>query len=84
MSAQGLPTSLEHMRRNQSIATMIASGVDMFLLESMESMLDHVKNLRQLVDNDIIPMERLDDVVAKVLAVKLAFNLIEVLDCSKS
>jgi len=34
MSSQYLPTSLEIMQRNESVATMFAAGIDMFMVPS--------------------------------------------------
>ncbi len=73
---QGLPTFLGRMNKNESVATVISSGVDMFMIESKESMIDYIKNVKMGIENDTILTERLDDALIKIFAVKLAFGLI--------
>ncbi len=55
---------------------MMNSGVDMFMIDCKSSMLDYINNIKMGVQNKTIDITRLDDAVAKILAVKLAFGLI--------
>ena len=51
---QGLPTFLGKMGTNESTATMISSGVDMFMIENKESMMDYINNVHMDIKNGMI------------------------------
>jgi len=53
-SFQGLPTSFAHMSRNESIATMFTSGVDMFMMDNKNSVVNYVNNFKMGLKNNTI------------------------------
>lgn len=53
-SFQGLPTSFAHMSRNESIATMFTSGVDMFMMDNKNSVVNYVNNFKMGLKNHTI------------------------------
>lgn len=77
LSAQYLPTSLETMRKNESVATMLAAGIDMFMIPVKSSMLDYIDAIKTGLERDTVSMERLNDAVARVISVKLGLGMIE-------
>lgn len=78
MSSQYLPTSLEIMQRNESVATMFAAGIDMFMVPSRESMIEYIAFTKMGIQNNTISIDRLNDAVARILSVKLGLGMIEV------
>ena len=42
LSGQYLPTSYEIMQKNESVATMFAAGIDMFMIPSRPQMIDYI------------------------------------------
>lgn len=75
MAEQYLPTSLAVMKRNESIATMFAAGIDMFMIPTRDSMLEYIAAVKMGIQNNTIPMDRLNDAVARIVAVKLSLGI---------
>jgi beta-glucosidase len=66
------------MTKNESIASMFAAGVDMFMIPDKANMLDYLRSVEFNLKNDTISMDRLNDAVARILSVKLALGLVDV------
>lgn len=77
LSGQYLPTSLEIMKRNESVATMFAAGIDMFMIPDKGSMLDYISFVKMALQNNTLTMDRLNDAVARILSVKLALGVVD-------
>lgn len=77
LSAQYLPTSLTVMQKKEAVAKMFAAGIDMFMIPTKESMMDYIASVRIGLEENTIPMERLNDAVARIVAVKLGLGMIE-------
>lgn len=58
-----------------AVVTAINAGIDMNMVPY--AYLNFLETLTQAVENDDIPMERIDDAVRRILAVKFALGLIE-------
>lgn len=58
---------------------MMNAGVDMFMSESKESMLEYINDIQMGLSNKTIDMETLDTAVIRILAVKIALGLVK--DC---
>ena len=65
------------MKRNESVATMFAAGVDMFMIPSRDSMMEYINFVKMGLQNNTITMDRLNDAVARILSVKLALGIAE-------
>lgn len=66
------------MKRNESVATLFAAGIDMFMIPTKDSMLNYIAYTKMGLQNNTIAMDRLNDAVARILAVKLALGMVEV------
>ena len=80
LSGQGWPTSNIKMDWQDSIALMINSGIDMAMLASTNFWLDidyYQNNLKTQVEQGAVSMDRIDDAVKRILAVKMAMGLVK-------
>jgi beta-glucosidase len=66
------------MKKNESVATMFAAGIDMFMIPSRESMLDYIASVKMGLQNNTITLDRLNDAVARIIAVKIALGIAEI------
>ncbi len=73
-----MPTSFEKMKKDESVATMFAAGIDMFMIPSSKSMLNYIASVKIGLQNNTITMDRLNDAVARIIAVKIALGMVEI------
>jgi beta-glucosidase len=66
------------MKKNESVATMFAAGIDMFMIPSRDSMLDYIASVKMGLQNNTITLDRLNDAVARIIAVKISLGIAEV------
>jgi beta-glucosidase len=60
------------------IANAISSGVDMVMATNGRRMwMDFIKNLTELVNEEIVPMSRIDDAVLRILRFKQSIGLLD-------
>ena len=79
VEGQGWPTSNIKMDRVDSIANIINAGSDMMMLASTNSAVAidyYQKPLKGLVESGAVSMDRINDAVTRILAVKKAMGLI--------
>lgn len=78
---QGLPTTHTKMPYPEALTEAINSGIDMIMLSSTaadEKNLPHFLTIfKQQVTSGAIPMQRINDAVTRILAVKYAMGLIK-------
>lgn len=77
---QGLPTTKEHYSYQTALTKAINSGIDMVMISSTtndESLPTFLNTLKQQVETGAIPLQRIDDAVTHILAVKYAMGLIQ-------
>lgn len=81
-ASQGLPTTTTHTPYPEALAKAINSGIDLIMLSSTAQ---YEKNLggflelfQQVVESGAIPIERINEAVTRILAVKYAMGLIEI------
>lgn len=79
---QGLPTTTTHTPYPEALAKAINSGIDLVMLSSSAQ---YEKNLegfleifQQVVESGAIPIERINEAVTHILAVKYAMGLMKV------
>lgn len=65
------------MKKNESIANMFAAGIDMFMIPSRDSMLDYISYVKMGLANNTITMDRLNDAVARIIAVKISLGIVD-------
>jgi beta-glucosidase len=66
------------MKKDESVATMLAAGIDMFMIPSSKSMLNYISSVKIGLQNNTITMDRLNDAVARIIAVKIALGMVEI------
>jgi beta-glucosidase len=65
------------MTDEQSCATMLNGGIDMFMMNQNKPNIERlVKNIKKGLSSNTIFLSRLDDAVTKVIAVKMAMGLV--------
>jgi beta-glucosidase-like glycosyl hydrolase len=57
---------------------MFAAGIDMFMIPSRDSMIDYINSVKMGLQNNTITLDRLNDAVARIIAVKLSLGVIDV------
>lgn len=79
---QGLPTTTTHTPYPQALAKAINSGIDLVMLSSTsryeKNLGDYLALFQQVVESGAISMERINEAVTRILAVKYAMGLIDV------
>ncbi|WOK98493.1 hypothetical protein Cni_G07205 [Canna indica] len=68
-------TTPEHANYNYSVYTGISAGIDMIMIPYTYT--EFIKILTYQVQNNIIPMSRIDDAVRRILRVKFTMGLFE-------
>ena len=75
---QGLPTNFNIMKSPcDSVTTMLNAGMDMFMLpgwRGMQAVYDVIDGLKNAYNNKTITEDRLNDAVARIVAVKLVLG----------
>jgi beta-glucosidase-like glycosyl hydrolase len=66
------------MKKNESVASMFAAGIDMFMIPSRDSMLDYIASVKMGLQNNTITLDRLNDAVARIIAVKISLGMVDV------
>ncbi|XP_076916368.1 uncharacterized protein LOC143576060 isoform X2 [Bidens hawaiensis] len=76
-------TSPPHSNYTYSVLASITAGIDMVMVPN--NYIEFINNLKYLVKNKFIPMDRIDDAVSRILRVKFTMGLFEnpVADFSK-
>ncbi len=80
IAGQGWPTTNIHMTQEDGIALMFNSGIDMAMLASThwDITIDYFQStMKNLIETNAIDMDRVDDAVTRILAVKKALGLIK-------
>jgi beta-glucosidase len=66
------------MTIEQSSATMLNGGIDMFMMGQNKGNIERlIKNIKKTLSDGELFVSRLDDAVTKVIAVKMAMGLVE-------
>ncbi|KAI8525882.1 hypothetical protein RHMOL_Rhmol13G0265500 [Rhododendron molle] len=68
-------TSPAHANYTYSVQAGIHAGIDMIMVPYNHT--EFIDTLTSLVDNDVIPMSRIDDAVRRILRVKFSMGLFE-------
>ncbi|XP_062173384.1 uncharacterized protein LOC133878850 isoform X2 [Alnus glutinosa] len=68
-------TSPPHSNYSYSVEAAIQAGIDMVMIPFNYA--EFIDDLTQLVKNNIIPMDRIDDAVARILLIKFSMGLFE-------
>ncbi|KAF7120945.1 hypothetical protein RHSIM_Rhsim13G0198000 [Rhododendron simsii] len=68
-------TSPAHANYTYSVQAGIQAGIDMIMVPYNHT--EFIDTLTSLVDNDVIPMSRIDDAVRRILRVKFSMGLFE-------
>lgn len=71
--ATGMGGFTECMQRSRAVPLSIANGADIFLF--CRDLSEDVQYMKQGVEDGVLPPERLDEAVTRILALKAAFNL---------
>ena len=64
--------------KNESVASMFAAGIDMFMIPSRESIMDYISSVKMGLQNNTITLDRLNDAVARIIAVKISLGTVDV------
>jgi beta-glucosidase len=66
------------MQKNESVASLFAAGMDMFMIPSHNQMDEYISYTKMGLQNKTISMQRLNDAVARILSVKLALGMVDI------
>lgn len=76
LKGQQMPTDfLTFNELNSSVCQIINAGVDMMMLSSRKGYDEYAEGIRIGLKNNTITMDRLNDAVARIMAVKLALGV---------
>ncbi|XP_022968400.1 uncharacterized protein LOC111467651 isoform X2 [Cucurbita maxima] len=68
-------TSTPHSNYTYSVQAAISAGIDMVMVPYKYA--EFIDDLKLLVKNNVVPMDRIDDAVARILSVKFTMGLFE-------
>ena len=73
---QQLPTDFQKFEEvDEAIATTMNAGVDMMMIPSKGDFQDYIEGVKSALNNHTLPMDRLNDAVARIISVKLALGV---------
>lgn len=73
---QQLPTDLQKFQNiDEAVAQLMMAGIDMIMIGDKGACNDYSEGIKKSLEKNTITMDRLNDAVARILAVKLALGI---------
>ncbi|KAL4441671.1 hypothetical protein ABPG74_021603 [Tetrahymena malaccensis] len=78
VASQGQPTSNIKMSEYESTCLIVNAGMDMMMMGGGAE--DYISDLKKCVENGEVAMDRIDDAVKRILAVKMAMGIVQIVN----